>query len=119
MPSTSCVSGRVPMADSRFAGLCAIVLTATVAVASTAGQQVQGGGQRGGGRGQRPPPVGIPRTPLGEGPWIFDTAEQHKIRVVVVTKALANPWSVAFLPDGTALITERAGRLRILRNGVL
>ena len=37
----------------------------------------------------------------------------------VVTKALANPWSFAFLPDGGMLVTERAGPLRIIRNGVL
>jgi aldose sugar dehydrogenase len=63
--------------------------------------------------------VGVPRVPLGEGPWVFDTAEQHKVRVVAVTKELANPWSVAFLPSGEMLVTERSGRLRIMRNGVL
>ena len=25
--------------------------------------------------------IGVPRTPLGDGPWVFDTAEQHKVRV--------------------------------------
>ena len=49
----------------------------------------------------------------------FDTAEGQKIRVVVVTKALEYPWSAAFLPDGSMLVTERAGRLRIIRKGVL
>jgi len=63
--------------------------------------------------------VGVPRVPLGDGPWVFDTAEQHKVRVVAVTKGLANPWSLAFLPSGEMLITERSGRLRIIRNGVL
>ena len=63
--------------------------------------------------------VGVPRVPLGDGPWVFDTAEQHKVRVVAVTKGLANPWSLAFLPSGDMLITERSGRLRIIRNGVL
>jgi glucose/arabinose dehydrogenase len=63
--------------------------------------------------------VGVARTALGDGPWVFDTAEQHKVRVSVITKGLANPWSLAFLPDGGMLITERAGRLRILKNGVL
>src|SRR4029077_13145598 len=32
---------------------------------------------------------------------------------------LESPWSLAFLPDGNMLVTERAGRLRIIRNGVL
>ena len=63
--------------------------------------------------------IGVARTQLGEGPWVFDTAEQHKVRVVAVTKGLANPWSLAFLPSGEMLITERAGRLRLIRNGVL
>src|ERR1043166_1277441 len=64
--------------------------------------------------------IGVPVQPLGNGPFVFDTAEQHKVRVVVVTKALAKPWSLAFLPDGSMLVTElRAGQLRIIRNGVL
>jgi aldose sugar dehydrogenase len=63
--------------------------------------------------------VGVARVPLGDGPWVFDSAEQHKIRVVAVTKGLANPWSIAFLPSGEMLVTERSGRLRIIRNGVL
>lgn len=65
------------------------------------------------------PPVGIPVPPLGDGPWVFDTAEQHKIRVSVVTRGLSHPWAIAFLPDGDMLITERDGRLRVVRNGVL
>jgi glucose/arabinose dehydrogenase len=65
------------------------------------------------------PPIGIPAAPLGAGPWVFDTAEQHKIRVSVVTKGLSHPWAIAFLPGGEMLITERGGQLRIVRNGVL
>ena len=64
-------------------------------------------------------PVGIPVPSLGPGPYVFDTAEQHKIRVTVLARGLAHPWSIAFLPDGSALVTERPGRLRILRNGKL
>ena len=62
---------------------------------------------------------GITVPPLGDGPYVFDTGEQHKIRVVVLSKDLSHPWSMAFLPDGAILITERAGRLRVFRNGVL
>src|SRR6476660_4523094 len=69
--------------------------------------------------GQQPPPVAIPAPGLGAGPFIFETAEQHKIRVVVVTKGLSHPWSLAFLPDGSMLVTERAARLRVVHNGVL
>ena len=63
--------------------------------------------------------IGIPVTPLGEGPWVFDTAEQHKIRVSVVARGLSHPWAIAFLPDSGMLITERPGRLRVVRDGVL
>jgi len=63
--------------------------------------------------------IGIPVPPLGEGPWIFDTAEQHKIRVSVVARGFSHPWAIAFLPDNGMLVTERPGRLRIIRDGVL
>jgi glucose/arabinose dehydrogenase len=57
--------------------------------------------------------------PLGDGPFNFETYEQRHIRVSVVTKGLSHPWSVAFLPGGDMLITERVGRLRLVRNGAL
>jgi glucose/arabinose dehydrogenase len=66
-----------------------------------------------------PPAQGVPRAPLGEGPWIYDAAEQTRFRLVVVAKGLQNPWSLVFLPDGSMLVTERPGRLRVVRDGVL
>jgi glucose/arabinose dehydrogenase len=69
---------------------------------------------RGGG-----PPLAIPRGSFGDGPWTVEAAEGVKIRMSVVTKGLVNPWSLAWLPDGNVLITERPGRLRLLKNGVL
>ena len=71
------------------------------------------------GNAQQGPPIGLPVPPLGKGPFEFDTAEKQKIRVSVVTKGLSHPWSIAFLPDGNMLVTERPGRLRMVRNGVL
>src|SRR5499426_2364500 len=65
------------------------------------------------------PAIGVPVPSLGAGPFVFDTAEQHKIRVTVVTKGLSHPWAIAFLPDGGMLVTERPGRLRLIRNGTL
>ena len=56
--------------------------------------------------------------PLPALPQIYETADL-KIRVVKVADGLANPWSLAWLPNGDLLITERAGRLRLLRDGVL
>jgi glucose/arabinose dehydrogenase len=43
----------------------------------------------------------------------------HAYRVVKVVDSLFNPWSIAFLPNGDMLVTERPGRLRIVRNGAL
>ena len=43
----------------------------------------------------------------------------HDYRVVTVADGLINPWSMAFLPGGDLLVTERPGRLRIVRNGTL
>src|ERR1700687_6040864 len=65
-----------------------------------------------------PPGINWPSPPLPDGPIVLDTGIQHQIRLMV-TKGLNQPWSMAFLPDGGILITERPGRLRIVRNGVL
>jgi glucose/arabinose dehydrogenase len=43
----------------------------------------------------------------------------HDYRIVTVATGFVNPWSVAFLPGGDLLVTERAGRLRIVRGGKL
>ena len=64
-------------------------------------------------------PLGLAGRPLPAKPVEFDTAEGQRIRVVVLTRGLVNPWSLAFLPDGSLLVTEREGRLRIIRNGAL
>src|ERR1051325_3616174 len=65
---------------------------------------------------QTPPPA----NKLGDGPWTYTTSERNtRIQVSVVTKGLSHPWSLLWLPNGDMLVTERAGRLRIVRNGVL
>jgi len=64
--------------------------------------------------------IDLPRSPLGDGPFVFDTAEQHKIKVTVITKNLDRPFGMVFLPGGNILVSERGpGRLRIVRDGVL
>ena len=65
-------------------------------------------------------PPGVPVPPLPDGPIEYPTAEGMDIRVSVVVRGLENPWSLAFLPGGDMLVTERnAGRLRLIRDGAL
>ena len=65
-----------------------------------------------------PPPITWPSPALPAGPVDLETGIQRSVRLTI-TKGLNQPWSMAFLPDGSILITERPGRLRIVRNGVL
>lgn len=58
--------------------------------------------------------------------WILPSAagsversEQHEFRHVVVADGLENAWGMAFLPDGGMLVTERDGRLRLIKDGKL
>jgi glucose/arabinose dehydrogenase len=39
------------------------------------------------------------------------------LTIETAASGLANPWAIAFLPDGRMLVTERAGRLRIVAKG--
>jgi glucose/arabinose dehydrogenase len=41
-------------------------------------------------------------------------AQTPNLKIDTVVGGLSNPWSLAFLPDGRMLVTERPGRLRIL-----
>ena len=43
----------------------------------------------------------------------------HDFRVVEVADGLINPHAIAFTPEGDVLVTERPGRLRIIRDGRL
>ena len=98
------------------------ILLACIAVAATIAQQTVPF------RNNTPvAPSGIPAVPLPDKPVVYDTAEGQRIRVVVVTRGLSHPWSLAFLPEpstplgvsGNMLVTERTGQLRLIRNGVL
>jgi glucose/arabinose dehydrogenase len=63
-------------------------------------------------------PIGLSGQPLGQGPFLYRTAEEQDVKVTVVARDLEYPYSIAFLPTGELLITERPGRLRIIRKGV-
>ena len=93
---------------SGFFAIVIFVLAAMCAVDS-AGQ-----GQRQGQRG-RGEPAG---PPMDSSPKVFKTAD-YKIRVVTVAERLAYPYSFAFLPDGSILVSELQGRLRMIRDGKL
>ncbi len=61
-------------------------------------------------------PTGLKHRPLPDHPVVYDTAEGQDVRMVVVTKELQYPTSAVFLPDGSMLVTERTGELRLIHN---
>jgi len=46
-------------------------------------------------------------------------SSEQDYRMTTVVSGLVNPWSMAFLPGGDILVTERPGRLRLVREGQL
>ena len=40
-------------------------------------------------------------------------------QIETIAEGLDHPWAIAWLPDGRALVTERPGRLRLIKNGEL
>jgi aldose sugar dehydrogenase len=46
-------------------------------------------------------------------------SDEHSFRLVRLVEGLEQPWSLAFLPDGRMLVTEKAGRLRLIAGGKL
>jgi glucose/arabinose dehydrogenase len=61
--------------------------------------------------------AGLPLSLAAQAP-VF-TSESGPYRVTTVVGALQDPWSIAFLPEGDMLVTERPGRLRVVRRGAL
>ena len=43
----------------------------------------------------------------------------YDFRLTTVAEGLVSPWSMAFLPSGDILVTEKPGRLRLIENGEL
>lgn len=68
-----------------------------------------------------PAPAATPfaaSVPIGDGPWTLQT-QTGPVHVSIVAKGLERPWAMALLPGGGMLITERPGRLRVVRDGKL
>src|SRR5215467_4133458 len=114
MNSHSQMPARLARNTLVFAGPLVLVLVAIVGVQAGFGQQKIE--MR---NGIPVAPTGLWGKKLPTTPIIYDTAEGQRIRVAIVTKALAFPWSIAFLPNGDMLVTEREGRLRLIHNGAL
>ena len=72
------------------------------------------------------PQIAMPPKALPSTPFVLDTAEQGQIRVTPI-KGLTRPWGLVFLSNpstalgagGDMLVTEKSGRVRIVRNGVV
>jgi glucose/arabinose dehydrogenase len=58
--------------------------------------------------GRAPPPAPQPAKVVKAG-----------YKVTEIAKGLDHPWSMAFLPDGSMLVTERRGQLRLIKGGLL
>ena len=103
----------------KFAVGLVVVLAAAAATVQTAQNAPapappQGAGQPPAARGRGPAPVDT----LGMGPWDLGAGRGVRVHVTAV-KGLDHPWGIAFLPDGGMLVTERPGRLRVIRNGTV
>jgi glucose/arabinose dehydrogenase len=95
--------------------LFASVASLAVVIAPLVAQQPPPAGR---GLATAPPAINWPSPPIPDGPLQYETGLVRPVKITVV-KGLNQPWAMAFLPDGAILITERSGRLRIVRNGVL
>jgi aldose sugar dehydrogenase len=93
------------MTPRLHAGSRALLLGAAV-LAAACGPAPRGAN----GQGQ-PAETAPPATPAPAGETAF--------RVVTVAEGLEHPWGIAFLPGGDLLVTERPGRLRLIRGGTL
>lgn len=60
------------------------------------------------------PPIGMAPVMLTQPSYVFDTAEQHGIKVTVLAKGLPRAFGMAFLPDGDLLVSERGLQLRVI-----
>ena len=48
-------------------------------------------------------------------PKVLRRMDMQGLRPVTVAEGLEHPWAIAFLPNKEILVTERSGRMRIVR----
>ena len=101
--------GAAPRGRTPRTLLLALVLLSVAALASVDARQ--------GGAGQPAAATVFPQVDLADGPLILE-ADGQRLRVVPIT-GLERPWALAVLPNLDILVTEREGRLRVIRGGVL
>src|ERR1041384_3628504 len=74
-----------------------------------------GPGRQGGGKSvETQPPNATDQQPAFAGQTRAPYAQSTPVDAISIAKGLEHPWSVAFLPDGNFLVTERPGRLNII-----
>jgi glucose/arabinose dehydrogenase len=123
-------SGTGEMGHLKRFVVALVVLAASAGVAVETARNPQAPAQgaapaAGGAPGQPPAARGRGPTPvdaLGTGPWDLTAGGGRGggVRVhVTAIKGLDHPWGIAFVPDRSMLVTERPGRLRVIRNGVV
>jgi glucose/arabinose dehydrogenase len=93
--------------------IAGVILAAATMVAQQPAPPRPTGPPQDGDRLSRLPPLPFPETAQE-----FQSLAQP-LRVTPYVKGLENPWSMAFLPNGDMLVTEKVGRLRVVRNGTL
>ena len=84
--------------DRRYTAVSMMLLTTVLALAAPLSGQAGGSG--------------------ASASTVYESA-RHDFRVMTVSEGFDHPWSIAWLPNGDMLVTERAGRLRIVRDGKL
>jgi len=95
---------KTSMSRLFMAGLFAILPVSALLAAESAPQRANG----------------LHIDPVGQGPFYYDTAEGVDIRVRVIARGINHPWSITWLPDGSALVSEKnSGAIRRIVDGEL
>jgi glucose/arabinose dehydrogenase len=96
----------------------AVLLAVSAAVFLQAQQPAGAGKAKADNKAKAPKGITWPSPALPDGPYAFDTGVERGL-TLTITKGLNTPFSMAFPTNDTILITERGGKLRIVRKGVL